>query len=47
MILQIHFTCKGNVAPGMGARDWLTLWMVAEMLAVEVLLKIATSRESL
>ena len=47
MVLQLHFARQFDVAPGMGARDWLTVWIVAEMLAMEVLPEVATSRESL
>ena len=47
MILQKHCAVQDHVAPGMGARDWLTVWMVAEMLAMEVLFEVAASRESL
>ena len=47
MILQIHCAVQHHIAPGMGTRDWLTGRMVAEMLAVEVLLEVATSRECL
>ena len=43
----MHFASQFDVAPGMGARDWLTVWMVAEMLAMEVLLEVAASRECL
>ena len=47
MILQMHCAVQDHIAPGMGARDWLTVWMVAEMLAMDVLLKVASSCESL
>ena len=47
MILQIHFTCKDNVALGMGTRDRLIVGMIAEMLAMEVLLEAAANRERL
>ena len=46
MILQKHCTVQDHVAPRMGARDWLTIRMVAEMLAMEVLFEVAASRES-
>ena len=47
MILQMHYAVQDHVAPGMGTRDWLTVRMVAKMLTMEVLLKVAASRESL
>lgn len=47
MILKIHFPCKGNVALGMGTRDRFIVGMMAEMLAVEVLLEVAATRERL
>lgn len=42
----MHFASQCNVAPGMEACDGLTFWMVAEMLAMEVLFEVAASRES-
>ncbi len=47
MVLQMRCAVQYHVAPGMGARDWLTVGMVAEMLAMEVLLEVAASRKSL
>ena len=47
MVLQMRFASQFDVAPGMGARGWLIFWMVAEMLAMEVLFEVAASRESL
>ena len=47
MILQIHCAVEDHVAPGVGARNRLTVWMMAEMLAIEVLLEIAATPESL
>jgi len=46
MALQMHFASQGNVAPGMGTHDRLTVRIVAEMLAMEVLLKVAATGES-
>lgn len=47
MVLQVHFACQGHVAPGMVTHDRLTVRMVAEMLAMEVLFEVATTRKSL
>ncbi len=47
MILQIHYAFEDHVASGVGTRDRLTVWMVAEMLAMEVLLQVAARRERL
>lgn len=47
MILQIHCAVEDHVAPGVGARNRLTVRMMAEMLAMEILLEIAVTRESL
>ncbi len=47
MVLQMHFAVQGNVAPGMGTYDRLTVRIVAEMLAMEVLLEVTARRESL
>ena len=47
MVLQMHFARQCDVGPWMGARDWMIVKMVAEMLAMEVLLEVAGSRESL
>ncbi len=47
MILQIHYAFEDYVAPGVGARNRLTVWMMTEMLAVEVLLEVAATRERL
>jgi len=46
MILEVHFSCQGNVAPGIGACYRLTVRMVAEMLAMEVLFEVAVTGES-
>lgn len=42
----MRFASQGNVAPGIGIHDRLTIRMVAEMLAMEVLLKVAATSES-
>ncbi len=47
MILQMHCAVQGSIAPGMGTYDRLTVRMVAEMLAMEVLFEVAATRESL
>lgn len=47
MILQMHYAVQDHVASRMGTHDWLTVRMVAKMLMMKVLLKIAASRESL
>ena len=47
MILQILYAVQDHAAPGMGTHDKLTVRMVAKMLAMEVLLEVAASRESL
>ena len=47
MILQMYYAVQDHVAPGMGIHDWLTVRMMAKMLAMEVLLEVAASRESL
>ena len=47
MVLQMHLASQCAVAPGMEARDWLTVGMVAERLAMEVLLEVAVGRERL
>ena len=47
MILQIYCALQGHVVSGIGARDRLIVGMVAEMLAMEMLLKVAASREYL
>ena len=47
MILQIHDAFEDHVAPGMGARNRLTVWMMTEMLAMEMLLEITATRERL
>ena len=46
MVLQMHFASQFDIAPGMGARNGLTLWMVAEMIAMEVPFEVAANRES-
>ena len=43
----MHYAVQDHVALGMGTHDWLTVRMVAKMLAMEVLLEVAASRESL
>jgi len=47
MILQMHCAVQDHLAPEVGARDWLALFIVGEMLMIEVLLKVAATRESL
>lgn len=47
MILQLHCADQNNVAPWVGTRDRLTVRMVTEMLAVEVLLEVAATGERL
>ena len=47
IILQMHCALQDHVASGIRARDRLTVGIVAEMLAMEVLLKVAASRECL
>ncbi len=47
MALQMYFVVQGHVAPGMGTHDRLTVQIVAEMLAMEVLFKVAATSESL
>ena len=47
MILQMHCAGQDHVALGVGTRDLLTVRMVAEMLAAEVLLEVAARREGL
>ncbi|KAI4089535.1 MAG: hypothetical protein L6R37_008028, partial [Teloschistes peruensis] len=47
MTLQMHCAVQDHVAPGIGARDRLTVGMVAEMLAMKMLLEVAASRECL
>ena len=42
----MHFASQFDITPGMGARDGLTFWMVAEMLAMGVLFEVAANRES-
>ena len=46
MILQMYGAIQDNVAPGMGTCDCPTGRMVAEMLAMEVLLEVASRCES-
>ena len=46
MILQIHFAFEDHVAPGVGARNRVTV-RITEMLAMEMLLKIAATGERL
>ena len=46
MILQRLFASQCDVGSGMGARDGLTFWMVAEIFAMEVLFEVAAGRES-
>jgi hypothetical protein len=46
MVLQMHFVVQGHIAPRMGIYDRLTVRIVAEMLAMEVLFEVATTRES-
>lgn len=43
----MRYAFEDHVAPGMGSGDWLTVWMVAEMLAMEVFLEVAARRKSL
>lgn len=47
MVLQMHFIVQGHVVPGMGTYDRLTVQIVAEVLAMEVLFEVATTGESL
>ena len=47
MILQVHCAVQGNVATGMRTCNRLMVWMVAEVLAMEVLLEVAATSESL
>ena len=47
MILQVHCAVQGSVATGMRTRNRLVVRMVAEVLALEVLLEIAATSESL
>ena len=47
MILQVHCVVQGNVATGMRTRNRLMVRIVAEVLAMEVLLKVAATSESL
>ena len=47
MILQVHCVVQGNVVTGMRIPNRLMVRMVAEVLAMEVLLKVAATSESL
>lgn len=47
MVLQVHCAVQDHVAPGVWARDRLTVGMVAEVLAMEVLFEVAATCESL
>lgn len=47
MILQVHYAVQGNVATGMRTGNRLMDRMVAEVLAMEVLLEVAATSESL
>ena len=47
MILQMHSAVQDHVAPGMGAHNWPTIRMVAEMLTTEVLLEVAATQINL
>ena len=47
MVLQMLCAIQADVAPRMGARDRLTVRMVAKMLAMEMLLEVAARRECL
>ena len=47
MILQIYYAFEDYVAPRVGVRNRLTVWIITEMLAVEVLLEVAATRERL
>jgi len=46
MVLQMHFVCQDSFTLGMGTCDRLTVQMVAEMLAMEVLFEVVTTGES-
>lgn len=43
----MHCVIQNRIALVMGTHNWLNVWIVAEMLAMEVLLEVAASRESL
>ena len=47
MVLQMHLAGQGNTIPRVGTIDRLTVWVVAEMLTMEVPFKVAVTGESL
>ena len=47
IILQVHCAVQGNVITGIQTRYRLIVWIVVEVLTIEVLLKVATTSESL